>query len=453
MRLVPCCVAVALTCSLAAPAFPAGKKAKEPKVDLNRIVNSSYSFLKNREPEMTGIEHALYERVVSMTGTRPEFALKMLETMLADEEEESPAFEFVLGNLYYTNKQYELSEQRYRSAVTKYPEYLRVWTNLGILYYATERFAEAIPCFSRAIELGDRDASTIGLLAYSLEKTGNTIAAEVCYMQAIAAEPSNPDWISGLMSIHLAQKQYGPAESLARRLVEAAPTEANHWLVYANIKIAQEKRLEAIAALETALQVGARDKDAILLLADLYAERSMFPEALERYTEGLALAGELGAERMLTFAQALIGEGRLDQAATVLEQMREVAPDLQSKVRTVRAELQVARKDWPAAQAELEEFLQSKPLDGDALMMLARVYRERGEEERAEFALQQAAQIEATSYRANVELANQAVRTRNYSTAVEHLQKALQQQRSTALEDYLTRIRALLPKDVEPPQA
>ena len=34
------------------------------------------------------------------------------------------------------------------------------------------------------VALGDRDPTTYGLLAYSLEQEGNLIAAEVAYMQA-----------------------------------------------------------------------------------------------------------------------------------------------------------------------------------------------------------------------------------------------------------------------------
>ena len=55
--------------------------AKSPALDPKRIINESSSFLKEREPEMTAEEYALYERVVTMLTTRPEFALKLLEAL------------------------------------------------------------------------------------------------------------------------------------------------------------------------------------------------------------------------------------------------------------------------------------------------------------------------------------------------------------------------------------
>ena len=74
----------------------------EPKLDPKRIINESNSFLKQREPEMTAEEYALYEKVVAMlAGGNPQFALKLLEAMVNEKEAPSPAFSFILGNAYY----------------------------------------------------------------------------------------------------------------------------------------------------------------------------------------------------------------------------------------------------------------------------------------------------------------------------------------------------------------
>jgi len=63
-----------------------------PKLDPKRIINESANFLKEREPEMSAEEYALYERVVTMLTTRPEFALKLLEAMINEKEPPSPPF-------------------------------------------------------------------------------------------------------------------------------------------------------------------------------------------------------------------------------------------------------------------------------------------------------------------------------------------------------------------------
>ena len=136
------------------------------KLDPKRIINSSYSFLKEKEPEMTAEEYAVYEKVVTSLSSNPEFALKLLEAMMGDKEPPSPAFEFILANVYYSAGQTDQAEARYLSAVKRFPSFIRAWTNLGVLYYTADKFALAQPCFSKAVTLGDHDPATLGLLGY-----------------------------------------------------------------------------------------------------------------------------------------------------------------------------------------------------------------------------------------------------------------------------------------------
>src|SRR5204863_886471 len=59
-----------------------------------------------------------------------------------EKEEPSPAFQFILGNAYYAAGDNAKTEASYRSAVERYPTFLRAWNNLGVLYYTTERSEE-----------------------------------------------------------------------------------------------------------------------------------------------------------------------------------------------------------------------------------------------------------------------------------------------------------------------
>ena len=70
-----------------------------PKVDAKRIINDSYSFLKEREPEMTEEEDALYQRVVLLVPTQPDFAMQLLENMMNGDQPASPAVNVVLDTL------------------------------------------------------------------------------------------------------------------------------------------------------------------------------------------------------------------------------------------------------------------------------------------------------------------------------------------------------------------
>ena len=237
-----------------------------PKLDPKRIINGSYSFLKEREPDMTEEEDALYQRVALMVPTQPDFAMKLLENMFSGDQPVSPAFDLALANIYFNNGRRDDAEAHYRSAIKKYPDFLRAWTNLGILCYSAERYPEAVSSLSKAISLGDRDASTVGLMGYCLMKSGDPVAAEMSYLQAVALDPANSDWVEGLITIYQEDRQYSRAEPLARRLIHLKPAEGMSWLLYANILLAEGNRLEAAAILETAAGVKAIDEDGLLLL-------------------------------------------------------------------------------------------------------------------------------------------------------------------------------------------
>lgn len=419
-----------------------------PKLDPKRIVNSSYSFLKEREPEMTAEEYALYEKVVTTLSANPEFALKLLEAMMSEKEPPSPAFEFILGNVYYSAGQMDKAETSYRSAVKRFPSFIRAWTNLGILYYTSDKFAEAKPCFSKAVVLGDKDPATFGLLGYSLERTGNIVAAEMSYMQALAGDPDNADWLEGMLRVYTQGKQYGRAESLVKTLIKLQPTKTEFWLAHANILLAQNRKLEAVIILEAAVGTGFAGLSELHLLGDLYAEQGLYAEAADIYQKILVLSPGPGEAKMLRFAEVLIGTGRLPQAEKVLEKLKVggLSPTGRLGYLQARADVLAARNQWTEARKELQEILLVAPLNGKALLALGRSYAAENDLIHAAFAFESAVAVPDSAYRASLELANIELKGRHYDKAVEYLQKALSIEKSDAVEDYLARIKTLVQK-------
>jgi len=422
--------------------------ASEPKVDAKRIVNESNAFLKEREPEMTEEEYALYQKVVSMLSANPDFAVKLLEAMITDKEPPSPAFEFILGNAYYAAGQIERAESNYRSAVKRFPTFLRAWVNLGILYYSSQRYPDAIACFSKAVELGDRDSTTFGLLGYSLQKGGDLVSAEMAYMQALSGDSSNVDWKEGLLGICIEGKQFTRAESLVKNLINQRPTDARFWLTYANILLSENRRVEAMVLLETSVGVGVADVQGLTLLGDLYAEQGLVPEAAQTYGRILAPSPELGERKLLNYARVLISSGRLQDAKGVLEAIKPEGEDAAIvELLQARADLLAAGKDWAGARKELGELLKREPLNGKALICLGRTYAGEEDVPRATLAFETAYNVPGSTYVASLELANIELRNRHYAKSVGYLQKALSIEKTDAVEDFLARVKTLVVKD------
>lgn len=421
---------------------PAPKKADKP--DPKRIINDSKSLLKEREPEMTAEEYALYEKISLLLNSQPEFGVKLLEAMMTDKEQPSPAFEFMLGNAYYSSGQLDKAEVRFRSAVKRYPSFIRAWDNLGVLYYASDRYAEAAPCFSQAITLGDHEATTFGLLGFSLERTGNIVAAEMAYMQGLAGDPENIDWLEGLLRIYIQGRQFARAEPLVRSLIKVRPAENRYWMAYATVLMEQGRRMEAAVVLETAAATGHGNSESLALLGDLYAEQGLYPEAAASYQRLLAESPDLGEKRLLHFAMVLIQAEKLTEADAVLDRVRRsLSPAGQVDYLLSRSEIQVARKQWPEAAATLQELLRADPLNGVALLSLGRVYLAQGDVIHAGFQFDAALQVPDATYRACLELANLEVKGHHYDKAIGLLQRALTLQRTDAVQDFLVRVKVL----------
>jgi tetratricopeptide (TPR) repeat protein len=423
--------------------------ASEPKLDPKRIINESSSFLKEREPEMTEEEYALYQKVVTMLSSNPEFAVKLLEAMYtSDKEPPSPAFGFILGNAYYAANQIEKAETNYRAAVTHYPTFLRAWVNLGVLYYSGGRYGEAVPCFSKAVELGDRDSSTFGLLGYSLQKEGDLVSAEMAYMQALSGDPANVDWKEGLLGICIDGKQFTRAESLVKNLIKEQPTDTRYWLSYANILIAEGRKTEATVILETASGAGIANTETLTLLGDLYAEQNMVREAGAIYQKVLVPSPEVGERKLLHYAQVLIATNKLQEAQGVLGMLANPGDDPTGiEIRQTRADLLAAQKKWAEAREELDGLLKIAPLNGRALISLGRAYAADDDVARATLAFESAFGVAGSTYVASLELANIELKNRHYAKSVEYLQKALSIEKTDDVQDFLVRVKTLVPKD------
>ena len=421
---------------------------KSLKLDPKRIVNASNSFLKEREPEMTAEEYALYEKVVTMLAERPLFALKLLEAMIGEEEKPSPAFEFILGNAYYAAGDYAKSETSYRAAVERFPTFQRAWSNLGVLYYSTERFADAARCFSKSIGLGDRDSTTFGLLAYSLERDGNVISAEVAYMQALSSDPGNVEWKEGLLRICIQGKQFTRAESIVKNLIKDHPKDTRFWLTYANILLSQRRKLEAMAVLEACSGFGVAGVDELVLLGDLYAEHQLYVEATAIYQKLLTPSPETGHDKLLHFAQVLLGAEKIPEAERVLAAIKgELPASTQLNFLQTKADLLAAKKQWAEARRELNSLLEIAPLNGRALLALGRTYTAEEDTARAIIAFEAAWRVPDSTYRASLELANLQLKNREYALSVKYLEKALSIRKTDTVEDYLARVRTLISDD------
>ncbi|MEO7597712.1 MAG: tetratricopeptide repeat protein [Opitutus sp.] len=424
-----------------------------PKLDPKRIINESYSFKRNAEPEMTEEEYAIYEKIVEMISVQPEIALKLLQTIISGEKQ-SPAFEFVLGNVYYSNSRADLAEQHYKKAIAAYPTFTRAWSNLGALLYGLGRYEEAGKCLTKTIESGDRDAHTLGLLAYCLEKTGHKVAAEMNYIQAMGLEPGNTDYLEGLVGLYYDGNQFERAEPLLEQLVRLKPEDRHNWMLYANVLTSQGRPREAMALLEAARSLELLETDGFLVLGELYQKGSFYREATETFLQLRQKSVKLSTECLLACAESLTSDGRLSAAEESLAAIDiAVSPENRVRLHLARAELFSARHSDRAEKEQLDAALLLEPLNGKVLLALGRYQKQHDEMARADLALEAAAIQSEYAYRACIELADIALKTRRYARGLDYLERAMTLEKTVPLQQYIAKVKLIMAENEIVPNA
>jgi len=417
------------------------------KLDPKRIINRSMHFLVDREPDISAEENALYEKAHDLAATKPESALTLLEGLVEtrkDREPASPAFDLLLGNIYYAAGQTAKAEARYLRAVERYPAFLRAWTNLGVLYYAQGHFAKAIPCLTRAVALGDRESTTLGMTALCLENTGDAVGAELAFVQALALDPGNIGWMDGLVRVFMRAKQYSRAEVMIRNLIKERPAEPRYWLIYADIMVATDRKLAAIALLEQTLSTGIAGPEQLSELAGLLADENLIPEAVRTYGKIPVTAEALGERKTLQLVRVLIASSDWPKAQALLDELGKLGGSGQEAFLRTQADLFAGQKKWREARKVLDELLRLNPMDGNALVSLGRAYLGEGDEVHAILAFQSAVQTKEGEHPASLALANLELRHRHYERSVSHLERALSLEKNDELEEILTRVRSLV---------
>lgn len=432
--------------ALAAPG--ALRAAAAPSLDVRRVVNASYGFRKEEEPQMSLDEYALYERIVGMLTLNRDFAMKLLEPMAAAKSDATPAFLFVLGNVYFTDGQTALAEDYYRRAIAQLPTFTRAWANLGNLLFTQGKYQEAAICFTKVTATGERDAQTLGLLAYCLERTGRRLGAEMNYVQALGIDPDHLDSLRGLLSLSLDAGQPARAEELLKQLIRLQPGDRQNWSVYGSLLVSQNRPVEAIGLLESAAALDLLDGAALVQLCDLYAAQGFEAEAGRAFERLRSREPALAASRQLVRVRTLLAAEEYPAAERELAGLAsQVSADQRIEFLQAEAALRAGQARWPEARAVCERILQLEPFNAPALLGLGAALKALGETTAADLVFERASRVPESAYRAWIELADSALRHRFYVRALGFLEQAASIQRSPPLEASLARVRFIIAND------
>ena len=404
----------------------------------------SYGFLSGAEPDIRPSELEVLKEVIDLMKVNPRAAAAMLEQTTSGDS--SAAVDFILANLQFQNGDLPAAEASYERALGKFPDFRRAHKNLGLLRVQKNDLAGATGHLTRAIELGDRDGKTYGLLGYCYVNLENYVAAESAYRNAVLAEPDTRDWQLGLARALLAMEQHKEAAALFSALIEKDPENGTYWMLQANAFLGLNEPLKAAVNLEAARLLGKADIQSLILLGDIYMNEGNADLARDAYLEVVEMDGKAAHFRAAQrAAQLLVRVGANADAAALVRSIearyaKRLDTDQQLELMTLQAKLARAQGRPGDAAKILETIVQRDGTRGEALLELARYHRDVGHKQKAILMRERARNLEDFEYAALVEQAQFEVADRDYTSAASLLRQATRIKSEPRVERFLAQV-------------
>ncbi len=390
----------------------------------------NYEINVKTEPKLTEAEQEVFREILEVMKTDKDAALQMMLSNITAES--SGALEFIAGSLYGERGDVDNAMKYFKMAIDKYPGFLRARKNLAIMLVQKAQFAEAIPHFVKAIDLGARDNTTFGLLGLCYVNGSQYISAETAYREAILLNAEVKDWQLGLAKALLNQKKYQEAIAVLEEILLQEPENELIWISQANAYLGIDDAETAVAIQEIVDRLGKSTAESLEFMGNIYMSRNLNDLALKYYRKSIAKDPKRSVKTHVDTADILVGRGAFEEAKVLINDIRKTYAnrvERDQETRLLRMESHIAMNDGNTDVfiPILEKLIQSDPLDGDALMMLADHYTSLDTIEgyaRADLYYERVTKIEKVEVKGLIAWARSYVAREQYGKAIPLLERA-----------------------------
>ena len=301
-------------------------------------------------------------------------------------------WDFMLGNLYFGNGRFEEAARELQKAAAKYPSFRRAWQVLGFAQMRAGDFTAAAQALGEVVGLGGGDAQTFGFLGIAHAQNGDFVAAESAFRMVMMLDPVDDRWQKLLADSLGRQGKYAESAALIGSLIASGQDQdkAELWAMQA-YAFAELGRLdEAAANFEVVDRLGRSTYGTLSALGTIYFNQELYDLAVSAYERAMARDDRGDHEVLLGVANRLAARSAYDQAARLVQAIEASYADVlgepgKVELLKLRARLAVATGATGEQVALLRQIVQQNPLDGDALIQLARHFEAEGEVEQAVF--------------------------------------------------------------------
>jgi tetratricopeptide (TPR) repeat protein len=434
-------VLVGMILSLSAAPFPL-TDSDPNSPEFRRRFMASYGVNEAIEPKLTSKDRPLYEKIAPLLESNPQEAIQLVLAELNTDS--NPAFNFLVGNLYYQVNDFASAETHLRTTLQKFPSFRRAYRTLALTHVQRNQFAESAAPWRKVIELGGGDAQSYGLLAYAYLNSEKFESALAAYRRALMFDPESGDFRRGQAHCLLATRQYRAAIALLDELLAEKPGETEFWLTQANAFLALDQHADAIANLEIVTDSGKADWGVLALLGDLYLENDVHHLAVAVYKRAIRETRPPSGAAAVRPLRLLVERQLFEDAQAYLTLVKATAGDLDERsardVRMAEAHIEMEIGDPQQALPLLKAVLATDPLDGQGLLLMGEFQQRDQEYEKAEFHFERATSVPGQRTDAQIALGRLAVERGRLRDALKYLSLAQQGRPTANLVRYISSI-------------
>lgn len=370
-----------------------------------------------------------YERAESLKtlleGGDTEAVLKELEQFY--DIELSPAMQTLKAQVYFSLQKYDKAEETYLSVLRRKPQLVRVHSDLGQLYLLTEKPQKARTHFAKAVEFGANEPIIHGQLAYLNLTQYGPYSAISHYQQALALEPDNSQWSHGLLAALTKAQMFSSATALMTEMLARTPNESELWLNNATLLLHQDKNLEALSSLETAMLLGDSSERNLRVAAQLHIENKSYDRANELVFKHLSSVS-FDIDTLSAYLSQLERLGRWKDAEKLMKSIKRPEKKYSetelSQFYVHQALISSHKGSNGEAETLFKKSIELDPLNGQALLEYAKLSLKAKNFVESELYFIRAEALDNVEKSAILGLSQMYVESQDYDAALKQLRKA-----------------------------
>ncbi|HAF58459.1 MAG TPA: hypothetical protein DCL00_02620 [Opitutae bacterium] len=266
-------------------------------------------------------------------------------------------------------------------------------------------------------------------LGYCHLSLDRVVSAENAYRMAILLHPESIDARNGLVNCLLTTNRFAEALALLDELLQSKPNDLFCHKARASALQGLRREVDAAIALETLRRMNKLDAAGMLSLGDLYHNLGLHNDSLGAYQQSLAKKEKLSLTRYARAAKVLINRGSYGAGFKYLEDIEKTfgkgySDADEREIRMLQAEVRLATGKQKEAADILEGLISKQPLDGEALILSAKLAMEELDYAKAALRFERAAKLPDFEVHALVEHSRMLVATKDYQKASDLLERA-----------------------------